>query len=124
MILQVASQDIGETCAGEILSTSALKTTPYIFELHGPRNYSSIDVQYAWAQAAGKPTVELRPIEREGLVEFFGTFLGPVRAQKYAEMTLGFLPGGIIERDPEPTGEVRKGKTELVEVFKELLGAA
>lgn len=120
----VASQDIGETCAKELLSTSTPKTTPYIFELHGPRKYSSVDVQHAWAQAAGKPTIDLRPVEKEGLAEFFGTFLGPVRAQKYAEMTLGFAPGGIIERDPEPTGEVRKGKTELVEVFKQLLGAA
>jgi len=119
----VASQDIGETAAGELLSTAPLRSSPYVFELHGPRVYSSLDVQQAWSEAVGKP-VELRPIEKEALAGYFGAFLGPTRAQSYADMTLGFLPGGIIHEDPKPTGEVRKGKTELVEVLKQLLRSA
>ncbi|KAK0641801.1 hypothetical protein B0T16DRAFT_220870 [Cercophora newfieldiana] len=120
---QIAGDDIGATAAEELLSTAPLKANPYIFELHGPRVYSSIDTQRAWAEAAGKD-IEVRPVEREGLGEYFGSFLGPVRVKEYVDMTLSFLPGGIIHQDPNPTGEVRKGKTELVEVFKQLLGTA
>jgi hypothetical protein len=118
---QVASQDIGEAAAKELLSTTPLKSSPYAFELHGPM-YSSVDVQRAWSEAAGKQ-VEMREIPKEGLAEYFGAFLPPVRVKGYVEMSLGFLPGGIMYEDPQPTGEVRKGKTELVEVFKQLLGA-
>ncbi|KAK4454489.1 hypothetical protein QBC34DRAFT_393528 [Podospora aff. communis PSN243] len=120
---QIAVEDIAEEAAKELLSTAPLKSNPYIFELHGPRFYSSIDVQKAFSEAAGKE-IELRSVPKEGLLEFFGHFLGPVRAQEYVDMTLGFLPGGIMYEDPQPTGEIRKGKTELVDVFKRWLSSA
>jgi uncharacterized protein YbjT (DUF2867 family) len=120
---QIAVQDIGEEAAKELLSTAPLKSNPYIFELHGPRLYSSIDTQKAFSEAAGRE-IELRSVPKEGLLEFFGHFLGPLRAQTYVDMTVGFLPGGIIYENPQPTAEVRKGKTELLDVFKSWFSSA
>ena len=120
---QIAIKDIGQTCAGELLATgTALKTSPYVFDLCFPRKLSSVDVHKAWEEAAGK-TIEMKVIPKEGLAEFYGAVFPPAIAESYVEMNVALLPGGIIVEDPSPTGETRHGKTELVEVFKQLLGA-
>lgn len=120
---QVAIKDIGETCAGELLATgTALKASPYVFDLCFPSKLSSEDVHKAWEEAAGK-TIEMKVIPKEGLAEFYGAVFPPAIAESYVEMNVALLPGGIILEDPSPTRETRHGKTELVEVFKQLLGA-
>ncbi|KAK0747042.1 hypothetical protein B0T18DRAFT_438763 [Schizothecium vesticola] len=119
----IAIKDIGQTCADELLATgTALKTSPHVFDLCSPRKLSSVDVHKAWEEAAGK-TIEMKVIPKEGLAEFYGTVFPPAIAESYVEMNVALLPGGIIVEDPSPTGETRHGKTELVEVFKQLLGA-
>ena len=119
----IATQDIGQTCAGELLTTgNTLKAVPYIFDLQAPNMYSSVDVHKAWEEAAGK-TLEMKLIPKEGLAEFYGAVFPPPVAESYVEMNTALLPGGIIVEDPNPTGETRYGKTELVDVFKQLLGA-
>lgn len=120
-IPHVAFKDIGETAAKELLSTAPLKESPYVFEIHGPE-YSSLDVQRAWEEASGK-NLEMRTVEKEGLEEYFGVALGPVRAGKYAEMMRAVLPGGVMYENPEPVEEVKKVGTELLGVFREMLGA-
>ncbi|KAK1829752.1 hypothetical protein QBC39DRAFT_262294 [Podospora conica] len=119
----IAIKDIGQTCADELLATGkGLKASPYIFDLQGPRKLSSEDVHKAWEEAAGKK-LEMKVIPREGLAEFWGAVFPPEVAKSYVEMNEALLPGGIIVEDPNPTGETRYGKTEAVEVFRELLGA-
>ncbi|KAK1758943.1 hypothetical protein QBC47DRAFT_370795 [Echria macrotheca] len=121
---QVAKDDIGETCAEELLATgNPLKSNPYIFDLVGPRPYTSLDVQRAWEEATGK-TLEMRPVGKDGLAEFYGHVFPPVVAKRYTEMNLSFLPGGIIYEQSQPTGEVRKGRVELVDEFRKLLQGA
>jgi hypothetical protein len=87
--------------------------------LHGPRPYTSVDVQKAFEVASGK-SLEIRPIEKEGLVAFYSAVFPPGVAKLFAEMNASFLEGGILYEDPNPTKEIRKGKTELVEVVKQL----
>lgn len=116
-------QDIGSTCAAELLSTGkALPSTPYIYELHGPRPYTSLDVQRAFEEVSGK-SVEVRPVEKAGLLDFYRAFLSPTAAKYFTEMNESFLPGGILYEDPNPTGEIRYGKTELVEAVRKMYGA-
>ena len=122
--IQIAAQDIGQTCAEQLLGTgNALPSKPYVFELVGPRQYSSLDVQKAFEEVVGRK-LELRLVEKEGLQEYYSSVLPPGLAQRYAEMTLSILPGGVLHENAKPTGEVREGKTEMVEVFRQLYGAA
>ena len=123
MPCQIAIEDIGQTCADELLATGTeLKVSPYIFDLQAPRMLSSVDVHKAWEEAVGK-TLEMKVIPKEGLAEFYGAVFPPSLAESYVEMNVALLPGGIIVEDPKPTGETRYGKTEAVEVFRKLLGA-
>lgn len=123
-VKQIASQDIGEAVATELLATgqgTPVQSSPYIFDLVGPRDYSSLDVHAAWEEATGKK-LEMRPVEKAGLAEFYATVFPPGVAERMAELNLGILPGGVLAENSKPTGETKKGKTELVEVFKQLLG--
>lgn len=114
-------EDIGRTLAAELVSTGeSLPSNPYVFNLRGPQEYSSEDVQKAFEEALGKK-VGMTPIDVEGLEAFFGYIFDPVTAKDFADMNRSFLPGGIIERDPNPSGAEKKGQIGLVEVFKGLL---
>lgn len=119
---QVAIKDIGLTCAEELLTPPSSTPNPTIYELHGPREYTSLDVQQAFARATGKE-VEVRPVEKDGLDAFYAAVFPPGVAKLFAEMNRSFLEGGILDVDPEPTKEETKyGKTELGEVIRELVG--
>ncbi|GAB1318507.1 NAD-dependent epimerase/dehydratase [Madurella fahalii] len=119
----IAVQDIGTTCAAELLAAgNTLGSKPYIFDLHGPRQYNSLDVQRAFEQVSGK-SVEVRPVEKAGLLDFYSAVLPPSAAKHFTEMNESFLPGGILHENPNPTGEIRYGKTELVDAVKQMYGA-
>jgi uncharacterized protein YbjT (DUF2867 family) len=123
MPFQIAVQDIGSTCAAELLAAgTAVPLNPHIYELWGPRAYTSEDVHKAFEEVLGK-SVEMRPIEKDGLDDFYAAVFPPVVAAHFAEMNRSYLAGGILYEDPQPTGEIRHGKTELVEVFRQMLGA-
>ncbi|KAL1839881.1 hypothetical protein VTJ49DRAFT_1016 [Mycothermus thermophilus] len=117
----VAIQDIASALTSELLATgSALPSHPYIYELYGPRDYTSNDVHKAFEEAMCK-SIEMKPIPKEGLYDFYAAVFPPKVAQLYAEMNASYLEGGILEENPRPTGEVRRGRTELVEVFRGLV---
>ncbi|KAH6857042.1 hypothetical protein B0I37DRAFT_89150 [Chaetomium sp. MPI-CAGE-AT-0009] len=119
----IAVKDIGATCAAEVLATGTpLPTSPHVYELHGPRPYTSADVHQIFEEVTGK-SIELRPVEKEGLDDFYAAVFPPMVAAYYAEMNRSYLPGGILHVDPQPTGEIRYGTTELREVVKQLVGA-
>ncbi|KAK4098117.1 NAD(P)-binding protein [Parathielavia hyrcaniae] len=120
----IAVQDIGSTCAAQLLATgTALPSRPHVFELHGPRAYTSADVQRAFEEVLGK-SVEMRPVEKAGLDGFYAAVFPPGVAAHFAEMNRSYLEGGILYEDPRPTpGEKKFGKTELVEVVRQMLGA-
>lgn len=91
-----------------------------MFELWGPEDYSSLDTQAAFAAAAGRD-VEVRPVPKDGLGDFFvQAGLPPSVAKEWAEMSACFLPGGIIEADVSRTEGIVRGKTTLHEAIKEM----
>lgn len=123
--LKIAVKDIGITCAQELLATGTpLTSRPYIFELYGPREYSSLDVQKAFEEAASR-SIEVRPVPKGSLLDFYSAVFPPAVAKEFTEMNISFLEGGVLYElyngGYEP--EIRNGKTELVEVIKELYAA-
>lgn len=120
---QVAVRDIGSTLAAELVATGTpLPSNPHIFELHGPRAYNSVDVQRVFEEATGK-SLEMRPVEKAGLGEFYAAVFPPTVAKHFAEMNASYLEGGILYENPQPTGEKKYGKTELIEAVRQLLEA-
>lgn len=79
-------------------------------------------MQKAFEEVTGK-SLEMRPVEKAGLGDFYAAVFPPMVAKHFAEMNASYLEGGILFEDPEPTGEKKYGKTELVEVFRGLIGA-
>ena len=81
-------------------------------------------MQKAFEEAAGK-SIEVRPVPKEGLLDFYSAVFPPAVAKEFAEMNISFLEGGVLYEfyngDYKP--EIRNGKTELVEVIKELYAA-
>ncbi|PLB36915.1 NAD(P)-binding protein [Aspergillus candidus] len=115
-IPMVAAKDIGEACATHLLGPS-LPESPYIFELHGPKTYSVLDVQRAFQDATGKD-VAVRPVEKQDLSAFFGRFLPPALVGPFVEMTVGFLPGGVmVQGNAGVEKRVKKGRMGLGEVI-------
>ncbi|PKY01179.1 NAD(P)-binding protein [Aspergillus campestris IBT 28561] len=112
----VAIKDIGSACAAHLL-TPTLPESPYIFELHGPKPYSVLDVQRAFKDATGKD-VAVRPVEKQDLPAFFGQFLPPALVGPFVEMTVGFLPGGVMAQgNPDAEKRVQRGRTGLGDVI-------
>jgi hypothetical protein len=79
-------------------------------------------VQKAFEEATGK-SIEMRPVEKAGLEDFYAAVFPPMVVKEYVGMNLSYLEGGILYEDPEPTEEKKYAKMELVEVFKGMLGA-
>ncbi|PLB55674.1 NAD(P)-binding protein [Aspergillus steynii IBT 23096] len=117
----IAVKDIGQSAASQLLGTGTpLPKSPYIYELHGPRPYTSRDVQKAYEKAAGKE-VEAKPVEKEDLGPFFAQVMPGPLVQPFVEMTLSFLPGGVaLENVSGEVPNVQRSKTELDEVIGEL----
>jgi uncharacterized protein YbjT (DUF2867 family) len=101
---------------------TAPESNPHIYELHGPRAYTSLDAQKAFEEVSGK-SVEMQPIPKDGLGDFFAAVFPPMVAAAFAEMNASYLEGGILYEDPQPTGETKYGNTELVEVLREIYDA-
>ncbi|KAK3290484.1 uncharacterized protein B0H64DRAFT_59445 [Chaetomium fimeti] len=120
----IAVKDIGATCAAEVLATGTPLpgSSPYAFDLQGPRPYTSADVHKIFEEVTGK-SIELRLVEKEALDDFYAAVFPPVVAAYYAEMNKSYLPGAILHVDPQPTGATKYGTTELREVVEQLVGA-
>jgi hypothetical protein len=68
-------------------------------------------------------SLEIKPVEKAGLGDFYAAVFPPMVAKHFAEMNASYLDGGILYEDPQPTEEKKRGKTELIEVLKELVAA-
>jgi uncharacterized protein YbjT (DUF2867 family) len=94
-IPMVAISDIGATIAEQLTNKEYLSNNPYIFELHGPRKYSPLDVRAAFTQALGKD-VEVRPVEKDNLRQFFAQVFPPQVLDYWVEMAMSILPDGKL----------------------------
>ncbi|KJZ74697.1 hypothetical protein HIM_05814 [Hirsutella minnesotensis 3608] len=110
----IALDDIGSVLATELRKETAPPSKPYIFELHGPRRYTPLDVQSAFSKALNKD-VAVKPIGPDQLQGFFAHVFPATIVDAMVEMTLSFLPGGLIDASAINYDEVNivQGTTEL-----------
>ncbi|PHH92021.1 hypothetical protein CDD83_9306 [Cordyceps sp. RAO-2017] len=123
----VAVDDIGSALAAELLkpAPSAPPTEPHVFELHGPRWYSPLDVQAALSAALGRQ-VAVKPVEPHELHAFFAKVFPPKVVGEWVEMAVSFLPGGIMPPDKmgDDGVDVVRGPTELQSSVRQWLEAS
>ncbi|TQN73786.1 hypothetical protein CSHISOI_01638, partial [Colletotrichum shisoi] len=101
---------------------SPLRCNPHVFDLQGPRSYSTRDVQRAFeAAAAGRRRVEIRMVEDGQLEGFFAQVFREPMAGMFAEMTRSFLPGGIMAADAYEGTDVQRGAETLENVVRGML---
>lgn len=124
----IAIKDIGSIIASELikqpLPAQSPPSKPYIFEIHGPRNYSPQDVQAAFSSAMGKK-VSIKPVEKHEFRSYFSKIFPPQTVDGWVEMSLSFLPGGILASDTADYDNkpIVKGRTELDEAIREAIEA-
>ncbi|RMJ18236.1 hypothetical protein CDV36_002059 [Fusarium kuroshium] len=121
-VAMVAVKDIGQALALELVKESTPPTKPYIFELHGPRPYTPLDVKDAFSQVLNKE-VGVKAVEKQDLPAFYGKIFPIQIINEWVEMATCFLPGGIAEKDATNPGEVDvvRGETELIEAIEAAL---
>lgn len=131
MTEQIATNDIGQTLAAELLSTtpypnpSGSKPSVHPLEIHGP-SYSAADVNKIFQEVSGKSNIEVREIPKVAVQGFYETAgFPPNVAKSFAEMNNSALEGGKLNLNPDPTEDVRHvGKTELWELVGKWFGKA
>ena len=94
-----------------------MSSSPYSFNLHGPRSYSALDVRSALEEVTGKK-VRINAIEPGQLPDFFGQHIPTQYAKELAEMTTACLPGGLIAKEMEKEEGLVRGSVELVDVLR------
>ncbi|KAK8022554.1 hypothetical protein PG993_013321 [Apiospora rasikravindrae] len=120
-IPMLSVEDIGKFCAGYLLDSSeASKQSLRSVELHGPRNYSSVDVHKAIENATGKKW-ELANIPREGLAEHFGKEVPEVYVPEFVELITAMLPGGVLAGHLEGGEDTIRGTVELEEALRKMV---
>ncbi|KAJ5601775.1 hypothetical protein N7510_011309 [Penicillium lagena] len=97
-IPMVAISDIGATLAEQLTIKESLSRKPYIIELHGPKKYSPLDVQAAFTRVLGKE-VEVRPVEKDNLRQFYAQIFPPQILDYWVEMATSILPDGKLGTD-------------------------
>ncbi|KAJ6440590.1 Major facilitator superfamily domain, general substrate transporter [Purpureocillium lavendulum] len=119
-IPMVAVADIGSTLASELLKDEAPPDRPYVYELHGPRHYTPLDVQAAFSKAVGKQ-VAVKPVEKGELHGFYSQVFPPAIVDEWVEMSTSFLDGGAMAADKVDYTKVNvvRGQTELDEALRE-----
>ncbi|OAA50184.1 NAD(P)-binding domain protein [Beauveria brongniartii RCEF 3172] len=119
----VAVEDIGSTFAAELLSAHAPPTKPYVFALHGPREYSPNDVQVAFSEAMERQ-VAVKAIAKDKMANFFSTLFPPSLVGIWVEMSSSFLPGGIASPGSEGLEnlDIVRGQVGLGKAIKDALG--
>lgn len=112
-IPMVAVGDVGAVIAAQALKRESSPRRPYVFELHGPRMYSPLDVQVALSDAL-RTRVAVRPVARGDLDGFYKQVFPEDVVPEWVEMATSFLPGGVMKPgDVEEGTGVVNGKTEL-----------
>ncbi|KAK3711846.1 hypothetical protein LTR37_009364 [Vermiconidia calcicola] len=118
-IAMISTVDIGKVMARFLLQTGQpLPSSPYIFDLHGPRSYSANDVRGALETATGKKDIEIKAIEPDKLFEYYNSKVPEKYAKGLEEMTVAMLPGGRVAGDMERPENVVRGEIELVDVLR------
>ena len=114
----VSAADVGITAAD--LLVDGRKVPRRVVHVEGPRRYTAIDVAATLAALVGRPVTARELPRSEWLAALVRAGLGESYANLVVELYDAHNRGRI---DAERTaGEVRRGRTELHEVFTSLLG--
>ncbi|KAH7131303.1 hypothetical protein EDB81DRAFT_906411 [Dactylonectria macrodidyma] len=113
--------DVGEVCAHALLDEED-KTSPYFFDLHGPRHYSTTDVKLAVEEVTGKKW-ELVAIPKDQLAAFWAEQVPALYVPDFVEMTTAGLPGGIMGGEYGNIERIVNGKVELVDALRKAYSA-
>lgn len=114
----VSAPDVG-VVAAELLITPNKTGRPHVVHVEGPRRYSAIDVAATLSRLFGREVVA-RELPRSDWVP---VLTGAGLSVSYAELvaaTFDAHNAGRIDAE-EGTGEVRRGTTQLEQVFRSLL---
>ncbi|KAJ6785053.1 hypothetical protein PWT90_05236 [Aphanocladium album] len=116
----VAVKDIGSTFATGLLSSYTPPVKPYVFALHGPKEYSPNDVQAAFSKVMGRQ-IGMKAIDKDKLADFFSAILPPHLVDAWVEMSTSFLPGGVAAPGSEGIEDVNvvRGKIDLETAIKD-----
>ncbi|KAH7123477.1 hypothetical protein B0J13DRAFT_511863 [Dactylonectria estremocensis] len=120
-IPMVSLIDVGEVCAHALLDNEE-KASPYFFDLHGPRLYSTTDIKLALDEVTGKKW-EIAAIPKDKLAEFWAEQVPAAYVQDFVEMTTAGLPGGIMDGGFEDNEHTVCGKVELVDALRKVYAA-
>lgn len=125
-IPMVAIRDVGVAAAHALTTDARQSSQLYIHELHGPKpeGYSPLDVRNAFVKGLGKDDVDIQTVEKDGLEAMFSTFLPKACVAEFVEMVTSFLPGGVLDLNPDPEAVVVRGETSLEEAIGEALRAS
>ncbi|KAL0783655.1 hypothetical protein CaCOL14_001561 [Colletotrichum acutatum] len=122
-IPMVSVKDVGRTCAREALAKSSpMRHNPYIFNLYGPKSYSTKDVHRAVEDLTSKYNkTKVTLVEDGQLEDFFAHLYRPPMAELLVEMTRSLLPGGIVAGDMREGHLLQRGSETLREVIRDIL---
>jgi hypothetical protein len=118
-IPMVSILDIGTCLAEQLTDQANLRKKLHIVELHGPQKYSPLDVRAAFTRALGKE-VDLRPVEKHHLHQFYAQIFPPTILDYWVEMAMSILPDGKLGTEYllRPRGPVLYGRTILETAIK------
>lgn len=117
---QVSVSDVGRVCAERLIQVGEpLSSSPYYFDLFGPRNYSAEDVKAAVEEVTGKK-VEIAGIPRDQLAAFYRQSVPEDHVAGLVEMTTAALPDGIMAGDFVGNEFTVRGGEELVSTLRRL----
>ncbi|KAH8763290.1 hypothetical protein F5883DRAFT_677197 [Diaporthe sp. PMI_573] len=90
---------------------------PMLFDLHGPKIFSVLEVKEAFEQVTRKQ-IEVRVIEQRDLEGVFSGFLPPSLVGDFVEMTRMFLPGGFLVNEMNDLSNAKRGDESLVDALQ------
>ncbi|KAL0931239.1 NmrA family protein [Colletotrichum truncatum] len=123
-IPMVSLQDISRICARKLLDLSTpLPKRTFVFELFGPRHYSTGDVQAAMEEVMGKK-VNTVLFEKDQLAEYWTAYGIPnCYLEEMGEFTSAALPGGVMADKFDGDENTVWGQVELIDVLRKAYAA-
>lgn len=113
---QVSVRDVGDFCAKALLGDAPV-SSPYIVDIVGPRDYSSLDIKEAVERLSGKK-VSLTTVAKEGLAAYWTKEGVPKEhVPEFVDFVAAMHPGGVLAGHSSLGKHIVRGKLELVDVL-------
>ena len=118
--IQISVPDVSKVCAEKLTQVGQpLPSSPYYFDLFGPRNYSAEDVKAAVEEVTGKK-IEIAAIPKDQLAAFYAQSVPEDHVAGLVEMTTAALPDGIMAGDFAGNEFTVRAEEDLVSTLRRL----